>query len=83
MPELKRNLISLGMLDNMGCSIKLESGTLKVMRGSMILMKGDMKNGLYVLQGTAVIGDVGVSNQNLDKTMLWHLRLGHMSERGL
>ena len=24
--DLKRNLISLGMLDQMGCSIKLESG---------------------------------------------------------
>ena len=24
-----------------------------------------------------------MSNQNLNKTMLWHMRLGHMSERGL
>ena len=29
-PELKRNLISLGMLDKMGCSVRLESSTLKV-----------------------------------------------------
>ena len=26
-PDLKRNLISLGMLDKMGCLVKLESGT--------------------------------------------------------
>ncbi|KAH9648835.1 hypothetical protein KPL70_025759 [Citrus sinensis] len=82
-PDLKRNLISLGMLDKMGCLVKLESGTLKVMRGSMVLMKGSLSNGLYVLQGTAITGAVGVSNQSLDKTMMWHLRLGHMSERGL
>ena len=80
-PDLKRNLISLGMLDKIGCLVKLESCTLKVMRGSMVLMKGDLNNGLYVLQGTAVIGDVGISNQKLDKTMLWHLRLSHMSEK--
>ncbi|KAH9779667.1 hypothetical protein KPL71_007786 [Citrus sinensis] len=82
-PDLKRNLISLGMLDKMGCLVKLESGTLKVMRGSMVLMKGSLSNGLYVLQGTAVTWAIGVSNQSLDKTMMWHLRLGHMSEKGL
>ncbi|KAH9680944.1 hypothetical protein KPL71_026750 [Citrus sinensis] len=82
-PDLKRNLISLGMLDKMGCVIKLESGTLKVLKGSMVLMKGNLDNGLYVLQGSVVTGDVGVSNQNLNKTLLWHFRLGHMSERGL
>ncbi|KAH9802523.1 hypothetical protein KPL71_001422 [Citrus sinensis] len=48
-PDLKRNLISLGMLDKMGCVIKLESGTLKVLKGSMVLMKGNLDNGLYVL----------------------------------
>ncbi|KAH9780126.1 hypothetical protein KPL71_007968 [Citrus sinensis] len=82
-PDLKRNLISLGMLDKMGCVIKLESGILKVLKGSMVLMKGNLDNGLYVLQGSVVTGDVGVSNQNLNKTLLWHFRLGHMSERGL
>ncbi|KAH9771320.1 hypothetical protein KPL71_012662 [Citrus sinensis] len=41
---------TIGMLDKMGCLVKLESGTLKV-RGSMVLMKGSLSNGLYVLQG--------------------------------
>ena len=81
-PNLKRNLISLGMLDKMGCFVKFESDTLKVMRGSIVLMKESLINGLYVLQGTVIIGDVGISNQNLDKTILWHLRLSHMSEKG-
>ena len=38
-PDLKRNLISIGMLDKMGCLVKLEAGTLKVIKGSMVLMK--------------------------------------------
>ncbi|KAH9670384.1 hypothetical protein KPL70_016970 [Citrus sinensis] len=61
-PDLKRNLISLGMLDKIGCLVKLESGTLKVLKGSMVVMKGNMSNGLYVLQGSAVTGDAVVSN---------------------
>ncbi|KAH9769644.1 hypothetical protein KPL71_012096 [Citrus sinensis] len=73
-PDLKRNLISLGMLDKIWCLVKLESGTLKVMKGSMVVMKGNMSNVLYVLQGSAVTWDVVVSNQNLNKTMLWHMR---------
>lgn len=51
------------------------------MKGSMVLMKGDMNNGMYVFQGSVITGDAGISNQNLDKAMLQHLRLGHISER--
>ena len=82
-PKLKRNFISLGMLDKMRCLVKLESDILKVMKGSMVVMKENMSNGLYVLQGSAVTSEVAVTNQNIDKSMLWHMRLGHMSERGL
>ncbi|KAH9646639.1 hypothetical protein KPL70_024932 [Citrus sinensis] len=83
-PELKRNLISLGILDQIGCIIKMESGVMKIIRGSMVIMKGAKNNGLYVLQGTAIIGDVSVStSMNPNKTLMWHMRLGHMSERGM
>ena len=83
-PDLKRNLISLGTLDQVGCSIKVEFGVMKVVRGSIVVMKGNKQNGLYVLQGTAVTGDVSISaSLGLDKTLIWHLRLGHMSEKGL
>ena len=50
-PELKRNLISLWVLDKMGCIVKLESGTLKVIKWSIVVMKGNKSNGLYILQG--------------------------------
>lgn len=42
-PELKRNLISLGMLDEAGCTFKGENGTLKISKGSLQLMKGIRK----------------------------------------
>ena len=57
---------------------------MKVVRVSIVIMKGNKHNGLYVLQGTVVTGNVSVSSSlYLDKTLMWHLRLGHISEKGL
>ena len=68
----------------MGCIIKIESGVMKIIRGSVVIMKGAKNNGLYVLQRTTIIWDVSVLiSQNLNKTLMWHMRLGHMSERGM
>lgn len=37
-----------------------------------------------MLQGTTIFGDVRVVEKQVqDKTLLWHFRLGHMSENGL
>lgn len=83
-PELKRDLISLSMLDKTICSIRVKSSILKVVKGSMVLMRGDMINGLYILQGTVISGDVSISeNEVQDKILLWYLRLGYISEKGL
>ena len=39
-PDLKRNLISLGTLESKGCKHSAEGGVLKVSKGSRILLKG-------------------------------------------
>lgn len=41
--ELRRNLISLVMIDQSDCSIKAENGELKVIKNSMVIMKGVMR----------------------------------------
>ncbi|KAH9662167.1 hypothetical protein KPL70_024758 [Citrus sinensis] len=83
-PRLKRNLISLGMLDSLGYFFKSRSGGLEIRKGTEIVMKGVKENGLYVLQGSSVPVLEGVSAvSEEDKTKLWHLRLGHMSIKGL
>ena len=47
-------------------------------------MRGKLKNELYILQGSTVVGAVVVSSiSNLGQTRLWHMRLGHMSKRGM
>ncbi|KAH9658397.1 hypothetical protein KPL70_023479 [Citrus sinensis] len=82
-PDLKRNLISIGMLDQTGCIIKAEKGVLRVIKGSMVIMKGIKQNGLYVMDGHTAVGEASVTDSKLNRSMLWHLRMGHMSERGL
>ncbi|WVZ89766.1 hypothetical protein U9M48_036131 [Paspalum notatum var. saurae] len=54
-PTMTRNLISLSTLDPKGYKYSAEGGVLKVSRGSLVVMKGDMKSAnLYLLRGTAI-----------------------------
>ena len=74
-PELKRNLICLRMLDELEYLIKVESGR---------VMKGIKKNGIYSLLGSTVVGTVAlVAGSSMNNAMLWHKRLGYVSNRGL
>ena len=80
--ELKRNLISLGIMDLAGCSIKTENGNLQIEENDMIIMKGIRRIWLYVLVGSTIMTTITTSVSS-DRTKLWHMRLAHMSERGL
>ncbi|KAH9779244.1 hypothetical protein KPL71_007654 [Citrus sinensis] len=53
-PRLKRNLISLAILDSMEYYFKYENVALKIMKGTKMIMKGLKKNGMYVLEGSSV-----------------------------
>ena len=55
-PDLKRNLISLGTLNQNGCSIRIDGGILRVLRDSMVVMRGEKRKGVYVLKGEVVSG---------------------------
>jgi len=81
-PDMTHNLISLGTLETNGCRYLAENGVLKVMRGAMVLSKGLRQGSLYFLQGTTVTGSAAVCT-NVDTMKLWHMRLGHMSEKGV
>ncbi|KAL8523239.1 hypothetical protein ACS0TY_013272 [Phlomoides rotata] len=81
-PDLRRNLISLGMFDSVGYSFQSENGELKVSRGNSVVMKGVRRNDLYFLLGSTVLSQVDVVKEK-DNTLLWHSRLAHVSERGL
>ena len=84
--DLKKNLISLGTLDSQRYKYCAEGGVLRVSKGSLIMMKGKLVNGLYLLQDSTIVGAAAVSSSldhELDTTCLWHMRLGHMSEAGM
>ena len=84
-PNMTRCLISLGTLETNGCRITMEHGVLKVMKGAMVVMKGLRMGSLYILDGTTAAGvaAVGTVSTDADETRLWHMRLGHMSEKGM
>ena len=63
-PNLKRNLISLRTLDQNGCSIRIDRGILKVLKGSMLVMRGEKRKCVYVLKGEVVSGSALFSIDN-------------------
>ena len=60
--DLKRNLISLRVLNREGCSFKSQGEVLRVSRGPLLYMKGTLKGMLYVLHGKTLIAEVVVIN---------------------
>ncbi|KAK3043650.1 hypothetical protein RJ639_000066 [Escallonia herrerae] len=61
-------------------------GVMRIMKGALVMMKGLKQNSLYLLQGNTVSGAAATdssSDIDSDTTKLWHMRLGHMSERGM
>jgi GAG-pre-integrase domain/Integrase core domain len=84
-PDLTKNLISLGSLEDGGCKFQSDGGVLKVLKCTLTLMKAKKVGTLYFLEGTSIVG-IAVfvnSTSDSDNTNLWHMRLGHMSERGM
>ncbi|XP_072077901.1 uncharacterized mitochondrial protein AtMg00300-like [Arachis hypogaea] len=86
-PDLRKNLISIGLLEKNGCKIVVKKGVLKVFRSSLVVMKGVRHGNLYSILGTTVTGElaveIGGSRDQTNCTRIWHMRLGHMSEKGL
>ena len=85
-PGLRKNLISVGTLDKQGYNFSGKDGQIIVSKGALVVMKGKLQHGIYVMLGHSFQGTVSVSHsleQHVDNTELWHRRLAHMSERGL
>ena len=66
-------------------SRQLINGILNVVKGVMVVMKGKQQGNLYILEGDKVTGAATMTTSlgmGTDYNTLWHLRLGHMSEKG-
>ena len=75
-PDVRRNLISIGRLDDEWHAILFVGGTWKVTKGARVLARGKKTGTLYMTSSRReIIVVVEVSTG----TSLWHCRLGHMS----
>nr|GFA95799.1 retrovirus-related Pol polyprotein from transposon TNT 1-94 [Tanacetum cinerariifolium] len=81
----KRNLISLRTLEKEGYTVKLQSGKIKVINGSKVILSETRRdNYVYFLDGYTVAGELNASVEEKDSlAQVWHKRLGHISEAGL
>ena len=79
-PDLRRNLISVGQLDDEGHAILFVGDTWNVTKGVRVLARGKKTGTLYMTSSSR--DTITVADASTD-TSLWHRRLGHMSEKGM
>ena len=83
-PELRKNLISLGLLDTNGYKTFIQGGVMKVYKGILLVMKAKKVRNLYQLEGITEADHASTVFENDSNSIrLWHQRMGHMRERGL
>ena len=84
--NLKKNLLSLGIFNSQGYKYTDEGGVLRINMGALVFIKEKMVNGLYMLQGSTIVGFIAISSSSdsdPNNTYLRHMRLGHMCEAGI
>ncbi|XP_020266669.1 uncharacterized protein LOC109842176 [Asparagus officinalis] len=78
---------ALEISDELGCKTHIENRIMKIVRGTFVVIKGEkIPANLYMLKGeTLQEADLCVvsTSRGEEQTMIWHRKLGHMSERGL
>jgi len=81
---MKKNIISVGVVESKGLKETLENGILKITKKSMIVMKGTRDRNLYYFKGSTVTSVMTTSVDSDDGgTKLWHIRLGHAGENSM
>lgn len=85
-PCLKRNLIYLGTLDDIGCSCSSQNGEMHVYRNGKLIFSDTKCNGLYVLNGShrnLATCASPFTTSIIDTVLTWHMRSGHISSQSL
>jgi hypothetical protein len=80
-PDLRKNLISTRQLASEGCMSIFTDKTWKVIKGSLVIAKGEKVGTMYLCTGNTD-SSISLASTGVDTT-LWHHRLGHMSEKGM
>jgi len=78
-PQLKKNLISVGALEAQGLRETIGEGVLEMSSDSLVVLKGIRRNNLYYVKGSAATENMIASEQlEGDSIRLWQLRLEHV-----
>jgi hypothetical protein len=80
-PYLRKNLISTGQLVSECCISIFTDKTWKVIKGSLVIAKGEKVGTLYLCTGNTD-SSISLASTRVDTT-LWNHRIGHMSEKGM
>ncbi|GJW01215.1 retrovirus-related pol polyprotein from transposon TNT 1-94 [Tanacetum coccineum] len=84
---LKKNLLSLGQLDDLGCKVEIQNKIMKIIKGALVLMRGEkVAANLYQLKGEIMKeaeASVASHSPSHRVAVTWHQKLGHMSEQGM
>ncbi|GJR29297.1 retrovirus-related pol polyprotein from transposon TNT 1-94 [Tanacetum coccineum] len=87
LPKLKKNLISVGILESKGFEVRAKDGVMKIISNILVVMKGIRKiNNTYHYKGRTIVGFVAAvtdGDRNSEAVKLWHMRLGHAGEKSL
>ena len=75
-PDLRKNSISLGVLDDLGYSYSSKGGIMKITKGALMVMNVQKVSTLHKLIGNTAVGRVTVTTlieSSTDDTKLWHM----------
>ena len=85
-PDLRKILLSLGIFNSQGYKYIGEGGVLRISKGGLVFIKEKLVNGLYMLQGSTIVGATTIfssTDPNSNNNCLWHMQLGHMNKVGM
>lgn len=60
-PDMKKNFISLGVLESKRLMVTMRDEVLKIVSGALVMLKGTRKNNLYYYDSNTIIGTVAVA----------------------
>ena len=87
-PWMSKNLLSVGTMADAGVNFTCDKDSCKMTRGSIVIARGVRYGTLYKLLGETMSTSGAFVSEKAKKdgqntSMLWHQRLGHISEKGL
>ena len=72
----------MGTLDSNSYGYNSEVRVIKITKGAIVVMRGEKRiKNIYKLLGSTVVGGIAFVESESDCTVLWHMQLGHISER--